>query len=637
VKTRNLKILKNRMMNVSNDDDDDYNDQNENEYLQTELDALITRRDISKLRIPVNTEIINNALRTGGGSNTEVFAAALLSDAITESDEAEVDAEATLFNDPVNYQDAMSRPDADEWKEAMKEEWHALLENNTFQVFKEELIPGEDMTTMRIVDLDEFTPIELPPGIKPIDSKWIFRMKRNPDGSTRYKARLVIRGFQQIKGRDYDETYAPVSKLSTFRMLMAYAAQHKWKVEHLDVVTAFLNPKIDKENIYMTLPAGMDWIDPRLAEVETVRLKKALYGLKQAPRLWHEEINTFLLSIGFTQSSTDPNLYMQTGTLLLLYVDDMLIAETDASTQASMVKNQLKDKFKMKDLGKVRRFLGIEVDEDYNICQKDYITQILQRFRLQKARPALSPMDPDVRLDNPHCEDKPANRRLYQSMVGSLMYASLGTRPDLAYCVTTLSRYNAAPLMMHLTAAKRALRYLSATKDLKLCFTHQAGVADLNDTSLLGFTDSDWAGNLTNRKSVGGCLFSIGQAAPIHWISKTQTVVALSTLEAEYIACSSATREAIWLRRLASDITTKDSEPTQIGCDNQGALKVLDSGVIQAKTKHIDVKYHHTKDEIEKGTVAFYYVQSTENPADILTKPLGPAKHKYLTHKLHLE
>jgi hypothetical protein len=196
---------------------------------------------------------------------------------------------------------------------------------------------------------------------------------------------------------------------------------------------------------------------------------------------------------------------------------------------------------------------------------------------------------------------------------------------------------------MHLTAAKRSLRYLSATKDLKLCFTHQAGITDSNDISLLGFTDSDWAGNLMNRKSVGGCLFSIGQAAPIHWISKTQTVVALSTLEAEYIACSSATREAIWLRRLASDITIrtpehpKDSEPTQIGCDNQGALKVLDSGVIQAKTKHIDVKYHHTKDEIEKGTVAFHYVQSTENPADILTKPLGPAKHRHLTQKLHLE
>jgi hypothetical protein len=589
-----------------------------------------------------NAEIINNALRTGGGSSTEVFAAALLSDAITESDEAEVDAEATLFNDPVNYQDAMSRPDAEEWKEAMKEEWHALLENNTFQVFNEELIPGEDMTTMRIVDLDEFTPIELPPGIKPIDSKWIFRMKRNPDGSTRYKARLVIRGFQQIKGRDYDETYAPVSKLSTFRMLMAYAAQHKWEVEHLDVVTAFLNPKIDKENIYMTLPPGTDWIDPRLAEVETVRLKKALYGLKQAPRLWHEEINSFLLSIGFTQSSTDLNLYMQSGTLLLLYVDDMLIAKTDASTQASAVKDQLKDKFKMKDLGRVRRFLGIEVDEDYNICQKDYITQILRRFRLEKARPALNPMDPDVRLDNPHCEDKPANRKLYQSMVGSLMYASLGTRPDLAYCVTTLSRYNAAPLMMHLTAAKRALRYLNATKNLKLCFT---GTTDSNDISLLGFTDSDWAGNLTNRKSVGGCLFSIGQAAPIHWISKTQTVVALSTLEAEYIACSSATREAIWLRRLSSDITTMrprsddatQIDATQIGCDNQGALKVLDTGVIQAKTKHIDVKYHHTKDEISKGTVSFYYIPSTENPADILTKALSSTKHKYLVQKLHLE
>jgi hypothetical protein len=165
----------------------------------------------------------------------------------------------------------------------------------------EDLIPGVDLASLCIIDLDQFTPLTIPTDAHPIDSKWVLRMKRNPDGTIRYKVRLVIRGFQQIKGKDYDETYAPVSKLTTFRMMLACAAPFDWQVDHIDVVTAFLNPKIEKDNVYMVLPREIEWIDPRLAGTTTVRLKKALYGLKQAPRLWYQEINKFLLSIGFTQ------------------------------------------------------------------------------------------------------------------------------------------------------------------------------------------------------------------------------------------------------------------------------------------------------------------------------------------------
>jgi hypothetical protein len=365
-------------------------------------------------------------------------------------------------------------------------------------------------------------------------------------------------------------------------------------------------------------------------------------------RLWYQEIKKFLLSIRFIQSTTDPNLYIQPQVLLLLYVDDILIAHINAKSRSPAglrVKECLKKRFKMKDLGRVHRFLGIEVDDEYSISQKDYIQGMLRRFGMENAKPSSSPMDPNVHLDNPICEDQAADKKLYQSIVGSLMYASLGTRPDIAYCVTTLSRYNAAPLTMYLTAAKRALRYLKKTIDYTL--NHRSNFeqdTQPTDLRLYGFTDSDWAGNHSTRKSVGLCLFSLGNhTAHILWHSKTESVVALSTLEAEYIACLNATREAIWIRRLAQDFASENKglssgseSPVKVGCDNQGALKLLDTGVVQAKTKHIDVKFHHTRNEIQKGSVEFYYVPSAENQANILTKPLHAGKHAYLTEMLHL-
>jgi hypothetical protein len=197
-------------------------------------------------------------------------------------DATDVDVEAMLLNDPVSLQEALTRPDAAKWQEAAIEEWHALLENETFQIFMEECIPVVDLASLGIVDLNQFTPLKIPTDAHPIDSKWVLRVKRNPNGTIRYKVRLVIQGFQQIKDKDYDETYAPVSTLTTFRMMMACAARFDWQVDDMDVVTAFLNPEIDKDNVYMVLPKELEWINQRLAETTTVRLKKALYGLKQA-------------------------------------------------------------------------------------------------------------------------------------------------------------------------------------------------------------------------------------------------------------------------------------------------------------------------------------------------------------------
>jgi hypothetical protein len=193
----------------------------------------------------------------------------------------------------------MESPQLNHWKRAMEDETTLILLNNTFS----------SLNPRKAWQLQ----------FKPISSKWVYRTKRNPDRSTLYKARLVIKAYEQ---RDFGETYAPVGKLTTLRYLISRIARYMWHMDHLDVVTAFLNPEIDNEDIYMTWPEG--WPEGLNALKITIRLRKALHGLKQAPRLWHDDINPFLLSLGFTQSLADPNLYLRSdGILILLYVDDI--------------------------------------------------------------------------------------------------------------------------------------------------------------------------------------------------------------------------------------------------------------------------------------------------------------------------
>jgi len=248
----------------------------------------------------------------------------------------------------------------------------------------------------------------------------------------------------------------------------------------------------------------------------------------------------------------------------------------------------------MCDLGTAKRIQGIEIertkDGGFSSCQRSYINTIIRRFGLLEAKPAKSPLDPQTDLANSHCEDKSANRKEYLSMVGSLMYAALGSRPDIAFSVTALSRYNVQPLEMYATAAKRVLRYLKTAVGFQIHYRRLP-----NPITIVGYTDSDWAGNfLTTRKSVGGCVFGLGNtnvnnelviSGLIHCQSKSQSVVALSMLEAEYIACSHATWESLWLRRMmkeaAGGMAVKIVDgPVPIRCDNQGAIKLITSGVI---------------------------------------------------------
>ena len=453
----------------------------------------------------------------------------------------------------------------------------------------------------------------------------------------------------QIFGIDFDHTYAPVAKLHTFRLLLAYASINDLVIDHLDVVTAFLNPDIDKPNLFMEPPPGMEDIDPRVVGLFFLLLLKALYGLRQSPMLWFRDVDAFLLSIGFVKFKIDPNLYIQRGVLILLYVDDFMVVYSPKDQKlADSIKEKLKAKYKMSDLGRARRFLGLEIscktNGSYTLGQPAYIRTILKRFNVtptevSKSPMTTSPMDSNVVMQNPKCEDRACDKLLYMSIIGSLMYAALGTRPDISFAVCSLSRYNSAPLAMHLTAARRVLKYLQATSHFVLDYSPITQFSD----ELQGFSDSDFAGSKTNRKSTGGSIFFL--RGPILWTAKSQSTVALSTAQAEYMAVSDSVREAIWLRNLYADITNVYESrstaltplPLPIGCDNQSALKVLETGIIRQQMKHVDVKYHHAHDEQNKGTVKFSYVPSTINVADILTKALPAARHEYLVQLIGLD
>jgi hypothetical protein len=455
----------------------------------------------------------------------------------------------------------------------------------------------------------------------------------------------VIKGYKQM---DYGETYAPVGKLTTFRLLVGIAARNNWNIDHLDVVTAFLNPDVDDDSLLMQLPEG--WPEGLMdecpegedSEVRVVRLRKALYGLKQAPHLWYRHINAFLLSLDFFQSEADPNLYIRNkgGILLLLYVDDMLLTyPPQAAKEAEEIKVALAATYKITNLGTARQFIEIEIhrneDGTIGLGQRRFIDSVLNRFHMEHAYGAATSLDEKVMLDLIGGENK-VDPREYQAIVGSLMYIALATRPDILFAVAALSRYNSKPFTSHLTAAKRVLRNLKATRDYQLHY-------DTHDRNLTGYTDSEWANNSADRKSQGGHTFISN--GTISWQSRKQDIVAMSTLEAEYIASSEASREGRWLLQLCKDIKhnrnnknnkNNKTKPLPILCDNEGPLAHITNRVIKSRTKHIDVCYHNSRDLHERGIVNYSWISTHENVADIFTKALERQKHDKFTKAMGL-
>ncbi len=354
------------------------------------------------------------------------------------------------------------------------------------------------------------------------------------------------------------------------------------ELHHLDIKTAFLNGKIDTL-VYVKQPPGYQLGPVNLA----CRLHKGLYGLKQSPRIWHARLKDVLQSIGYGESSADPSLFISSTGYILTYVDDLLIAPKDLSS-ISATKSKLMSTFGAHDLGEASVFFGMTINRDraaklLHLGEEHMIKDLLIKYNLKDCKSKAGPISPSIKLSKDRGDPLDTSVYAYSALVGSLLYLSVCTRPDIAQSVGTLARYMSCPTTAHWDTLKGVVRYLAGTAGYRLHFN-----GDYPD--LIGYCDADYASDIDTRCSTTGYVFMIAGTA-ISWSSRRQTTVAASTTEAEYMAAAHATKEALWLRKLCTDLQLADG-PVNIYSDNQSAIKLLKNPIASMRSKHIDVIYH---------------------------------------------
>jgi hypothetical protein len=526
-----------------------------------------------------------------------------------EQDHALITMSGQTMDDPQSLEEAKARPDWPKWKEAMEEEMDCLSKAGTWRK------------------------VPLPSNRKAIACRWVFHLKTNNDGTVvKYKARLVAKGFTQVPGIDFFNTYAPALSLDTLRTIIAMATAQKLELHHLDVKSAYLNGVLEEEIFMMQPPDYQDGTSL------VCKLHKAIYGLKQAGKVWNDLLNQTFSDLGYTRSRADPCLYYRHTdaglTLVGVHVDDMTIAAK--SCEVGRIKEELASKFEVSDLGKLTKILGFEVKQSQDkktvgLFQTQYIHQLLEKYRMENCNPVATPLDHNVKftklpdgMKDPKMDGKP-----YQALIGSLLYAARGTRPDISFAVQHLSQFSSNPSIAHWTAAKRILRYLKKTINYAITY------GDNSNITISAFSDADWGANLIDRRSISGYMFSLA-GGPIAWSSKKQTTVALSSMEAEYMALAHASQQAIWIHTLLSEMGHNITEPITIWVDNQAAIAHAITEMTMQRTKHIDIKYHFIRDAIAQELIIPDYIDTKDNLADFLTKALPAPRHMDLCKRIGL-
>ena len=508
----------------------------------------------------------------------------------------------------------MRSSNSQKWIDAMKDEMKSMKDNDVWDL------------------------VELPEGAKPIGCKWIFKTKRDSKGNVeRYKARLVAKGFTQKEGIDYKETFSPVSSKDSFRTIMALVAHYDLELHQMDVKTAFLNGDLD-ETIHMVQLENFVSGDPKSM---VCKLKKSIYGLKQSSRQWYHKFHQVITSYGFEANVVDDCVYHKfSGSkyiFLVLYVDDILLASSDIGLLHE-TKKFLTKKFEMKDLGDASFVLGIQILRDRSrgileLSQKSYIDKVLSRFGMKDSKPGDTPVAKGDKFSLEQCphndlERKEMQKIPYASVVGSLMYAQVCTRPDIAFIVGVLGRYLNNPGMQHWKAAKRVMRYLKRTKDYMLTYRR----SDILE--IIGFSDSDFAGCQDSRRSTSGYIFMLAGGA-ISWKSAKQTLIASSTMAAEFIACYEASNHGIWLRNFVTGLRVVDGidRPLKIHCDNNSAVLYSNNNRSSTKSKFIDIKFLVVKERVQDRQIVIEHIGTNSMLADPLTKGLTPkAFHEHTAH-----
>ncbi|KAJ9542417.1 hypothetical protein OSB04_028923 [Centaurea solstitialis] len=514
------------------------------------------------------------------------------------------------LNEPTSYGEAVSGSESEQWQEAMKAEMQSMYDNQVWEL------------------------TDLPQHCKAVGRKWVFKKKTDMDGNVHtFKARLVAKGFTQTHGIDYDETFSPVAMLKSIRILMAISAYFNYEIWQMDVKTAFLNGKLT-EDVYMEQPEGFE--DPKNPN-KVCKLLKSIYGLKQASRSWNLHFDERIKEFGFAKSEFEPCVYTKFSgsivTFLVLYVDDILLIGNDVPTLQS-VKEWLSKCFQMKDLGEAAYILGIKIYRNRSkrligLSQSTYIDKVLKRFRMDESKKGFIPMQHGIVLSKTQCpvssEDQDRMKSVpHASAIGSIMYAMLCTRPDVAYSVSVTSRYQQNPGEPHWVAVKNILKYLRRTKEMFLVF---GGSED--EISVTGYSDASFQTDRDDFRSQSGYVFTLNGGA-ISWKSSKQDTIADSTTEAEYIAACDAAKEAVWLRNFLSDlrVVASISRPIDIFCDNSGTVAQAKEPREHHKSRHVLRKYHLIREIIGRGDVRICKIPTEDNVADPLTKPLARAKHE---------
>lgn len=511
---------------------------------------------------------------------------------------------------PLSYEEAVNdKVYGQQWRDAIEDE----------------LVKLRTLKTWKITDL--------PKGRRSVGSKWVFTVKYTPTGLLdKFKARLVAQGFSQSPGVDFKETFSPTVRFESLRTLLAIGAALDYEIHQTDVVSAYPRSTLHAE-VYMRIPKGVEAPSGKCLQV-----LKSLYGLKQSGREWYLEAVRGLAKLGLEPTFADACVFVRKdGKIIVgLYVDDMIILAGGLAAVQEF-KEAIAKLWEIKDLGEVKKILGLEVTRDrqrksIRIAQVGFTDELVSEYKLTDCRPAATPCGSPVTLEPTSERDRLTDVDRYQRVIGQLMFLMRGTRPDICFVVVRLSRYLAKPAERHWKCAMQVLRYLKGTRKFGVGYSGQSVGQRLG-----GWVDSDYAGDITDRKSTYGSVFML-HGGPVSWTSKKQASVSTSTTEAEYVALCQGSKEAVWLRQLLRETGFSqflgDSLGVQMYSDNQSCISLAENPEGHARSKHIDVQYHFSRQLLEYGKIQLEYCPTQDMLADVLTKPLNSVAFRACSLKL---
>src|SRR5271168_5110705 len=454
--------------------------------------------------------------------------------------------------------------------------------------------------------------VPLPKGAKVLKTRWVYKIK-NPENSLdlnkiTFKFRFITKGFEQLYGLNYLETYASVIKQIAWKLVFALAILNNWLIYKIDMVSAFTQGDIDSF-IYINQPEG--FINSDNPDY-VLKLNKTLYNLKQSARIWYYTLKEKLINkLGFIVLQSENCIYInkKLNIIICLYVDDLAIIAPSEIIIKTFI-SQIKKYFIIKDLGLITDYLGINIDLNLNkgylkLSQSKYIDKILIKYKMDTSNPIYTPMDSKAKIEPNKEQANKETISLFQGIIGSLLYITLRTRPDIAFSVIKLVRFATNPSNYHMTLIKRVLQYLKATKNYGIIYTN-------NSTNFISeYCDADYAGDNSLAKSILGYIFIL-TSGPISWKSKLQSVVAQSTTEAEFITINSVAKKAVFIKQLITELDVYNQVKFPLYTDNNSALVLAKNPVFYERTKYILVRYYYIRQLIEERVLDLVYINTKD-------------------------